>query len=138
MSLNQNRIDEAIQRADAVKPEERRRYGSVREMRADIAGRAKERQAAEAANLGLDKLEQLKAAVCDAESATEWINALNNAAPALIAELREARATIDRVRTLASGHASTRWRATPSLSTEYAEGMNQAATKIMRLLDGRP
>ncbi|NKS02567.1 hypothetical protein GS528_16410 [Rhodococcus hoagii] len=48
----------------------------------------------------LDKLEQLKAAVCNAESATEWINALNNAVPDLIAELREARAAIERVRAL--------------------------------------
>ncbi|MGF7125029.1 hypothetical protein [Rhodococcus sp. BE178] len=47
-------------------------------------------------NIDLDKLEQLKEAVCDADSATEWINALNNATPALIAELREARATIER------------------------------------------
>ncbi len=40
--------------------------------------------------------------------------------------------------TLASGHASTRWRATPSLSTEYAEGMTQAGDEIIALLDGRP
>lgn len=62
----------------------------------------------------------------------------HNAAPSLSDQLREAQGTIERVRTLASGHASTNWRATPSLSTEYAEGMNQAGDEILALLDSRP
>ncbi|NKS42284.1 hypothetical protein GS496_17180 [Rhodococcus hoagii] len=54
--------------------------------------------------INLDKLEQLKAAVCDADTATEWINALNNAVPDLIAELRTARATIERVWAITDEH----------------------------------
>ncbi|ORL83917.1 hypothetical protein [Prescottella equi] len=79
-----------------------------------------------------------KAAV-DATIATvlDALGVEHPAAPSLTEQLREAQGTIDRVRTLASGHASTNWRATPSLSTEYAEGMNQAGDEIIALLDSR-
>ncbi|OQQ32285.1 hypothetical protein A6411_10795 [Prescottella equi] len=41
---SQDRLSEILARADAVKPEERRRYRDVREMRADIATRAEHRK----------------------------------------------------------------------------------------------
>lgn len=65
-----------------------------------------------------------------------WITAARDATPALIAELREARATIGRVREAADKYAGARWRDTETLSVEYAEGLNQAGDEILDILDG--
>lgn len=49
MSTSRDKIDEIVRRADQVKPEERRRYSSIREMRTDIAQRSELRRLSGAA-----------------------------------------------------------------------------------------
>ncbi|RDI13468.1 hypothetical protein DEU38_13443 [Rhodococcus sp. AG1013] len=66
-------IEAIIQNADAVKPEERRRFTDIREMRADIAARSELREArAENARL-LDMLNRANAAEAKAHVAIELV-----------------------------------------------------------------